>query len=158
MDAATEQEELTPLHPDYVKVVRLGSVVVAAPLLIGAGVVVYLGLLPPALVLIPAFLVSAYAILLAPVRRYQARGYRLEGDRLRVVGGLLFRHDTVVPFSRVQHLDVEQGPVERLYGLGRLVLHTAGNHNASVTLPGLLHSQAVAIREVIRAQLAREAA
>ena len=77
-------------------------------------------------------------------------------DRLRVVRGLVFRSDTVVPFGRVQHIDVSQGPVERAYGLGTLVLHTAGNHNASVSLSGLAHADAMAMREEIRAHVKRE--
>ena len=67
--------------------------------------------------------------------------------------GLLFRSDTVVPFGRVQHIDVHQGPLERAYGLGTLVLHTAGTHNASVSLPGLAHGDALAMREDIRARV-----
>ena len=92
----------------------------------------------------------------APLRRYHARGYQMGGDRLRVVRGLIFRSDTVVPFGRVQHIDVHQGPVERGYGLATLVLHTAGNHNASVALPGLGRDDALAMREEIRAHVKRE--
>ena len=73
-----------------------------------------------------------------------------------MVRGLLFRSDTVVPFGRVQHIDVLQGPIERGYGLATLVLHTAGTHNASVTLPGLAHADAAAMREEIRAHVKRE--
>ena len=156
MDTAADPDALTPLHPDYVKVVRIGWAFAVLPLLIGAVVLETAELLPRGTVLVPILLVATYAIIRAPLRRYQARGYRLEADRLRVVRGLLFRHDTVVPFGRVQHIDVEQGPVERFYGLGRLVLHTAGNHNASVSLPGLAHGEAVAMREAIRAHVTRE--
>ena len=53
-------------------------------------------------------------------------------------------------------IDVHQGPLERAYGLGTLVLHTAGNHNASVSLPGISHHDALAMREDIRAHLKRE--
>lgn len=156
MDAPTEPEVLTPLHPDYVKVVRIGWAVGVVPPLIGAGMLESVGLLPRGSFLIPGLLAAAYALIRVPLRRYHARGYRLEADRLRVVRGLLFRHDTVVPFGRVQHIDVEQGPLDRLYGLGRLVLHTAGNHNSSVSLPGLAHGDALAMRDAIRAHVTRD--
>jgi membrane protein YdbS with pleckstrin-like domain len=149
-------DALTPLHPDYVKVVRIGWALAMLPLLVAAVAMESAGELPRGSFLLPVLVIAAYAIIRAPLRRYQARGYRLEADRLRVVRGLLFRHDTVVPFGRVQHIDVEQGPVERLYGLGRLVLHTAGNHNSSVSLPGLAHADAAAMREAIRAHVIRE--
>ena len=71
-----------------------------------------------------------------------------------MVRGLWWRRDITVPFGRVQHLDVTQGPLERLFGLGTLVLHTAGNHNSSVALPGLAHAQALTMRDAIRAHVA----
>ena len=71
-------------------------------------------------------------------------------DRLRVVRGYMYCRDTVVPLGRIQHIDVHQGPIMRRYGLATLTVHTAGNHNASVSLPGLRHEDAVEMRETIR--------
>jgi len=157
MDAPEDNgDALTPLHPNYVKVVRLGTLVAALPFVIGALVFEVAGKLPHGAFLAPVLLVVLYLIIRVPLRRYHARGYQLGGDRLRVVRGLLFRSDTVVPFGRVQHIDVHQGPIERVYGLGTLVLHTAGTHNASVSLPGLAHADALAMREEIRAHVRRE--
>ena len=147
---------LTPLHPDFVKVTRIGWAVGAMPLIIGALALEVAGLLPRGVFLVPVLALAAYMILAVPLRRYHARGYRLDDDRLRGVRGILFRSDTVVPFGRVQHIDVQQGPIERIYKLGTLVLHTAGNHNASVSLPGLAHADALAMRESIRAHVRRE--
>jgi membrane protein YdbS with pleckstrin-like domain len=157
MDAPDhEGDALTPLHPNYVKVVRLATLGWALPFVIGALVLESADTLPRGAFLAPVVLVALYLISRVPLRRYQARGYQLGGDRLRVVRGLLFRSDTVVPFGRVQHIDVQQGPLERAYGLATLVLHTAGTHNASVALPGLGHDDAVAMREEIRAHVKRE--
>lgn len=150
-------DQLTPLHPNYVKSIRLSSLVAIMPLLIGAVFFEFAGMLPRGALLTPVLLLAAYAVLRVPLRRYNARGYQMGDDRLRVVRGLLFRSDTVVPFGRVQHIDVHQGPIERAYGLATLVLHTAGNHNASVRLPGLGHDDALAMREEIRAHVKREA-
>jgi membrane protein YdbS with pleckstrin-like domain len=149
-------DALTPLHPNYVKVVRLATLVAALPLVVVALIFEFAGELPHGAFLAPVLLVVLYLIVRVPLRRYQARGYQLGADRLRVVRGLLFRRDTVVPFGRVQHIDVQQGPLERAYGLATLTLHTAGTHNASVTLPGLAHADAVAMREDIRAHVRRE--
>ena len=153
-----EEDALTPLHPNYVKVVRLGTLLFTLPFVIGALVLEFAGTLPHGAFLAPVLLLALWLIVRAPLRRYHARGYQMGGDRLRVVRGLIFRSDTVVPFGRVQHIDVQQGPLERAYGLGTLVVHTAGNHNASVSLPGLGHADAMAIREEIRAHVKRETA
>ncbi len=150
------RDELTPLHPNYVKVVRLGTLLLVLPFVVVALVLEFADELPRGSFLAPVLLLALYLIIRTPLRRYQARGYQMGADRLRVVRGLVFRSDTVVPFGRVQHIDVHQGPVERAYGLATLVLHTAGNHNASVSLPGLGHDDAMAMREEIRARVKRE--
>ena len=149
-------DALTPLHPNYVKVVRLGTLLFVLPFAIGALAMEIAGVLPRGSFVVPVLLLALYAIIRLPLRRYQARGYQMGGDRLRVVRGLLFQSDTVVPFGRVQHIDVHQGPIERGYGLATLILHTAGNHNASVALPGLGHEDALEMREEIRAHVKRE--
>ena len=111
---------------------------------------------PSGIIAGPVLLIALALIIRIPSRRYGARGYHMGGDRLRVVRGLLFRSDTVVPFGRVQHIDVNQGPLERFFGIATLTLHTAGNHNASVSLPGLGEDLAREMRETIRAHIRRE--
>lgn len=154
--AALDDAALTPLHPAHVKVLRIQTAIAAVPVVIGAGVLEFAELLPRGVIIAPVLLVAAALILRVPLRRYHAKGYDMGVDRLRVVRGLLFSSDTVVPFGRVQHIDLAQGPLERLYGLATLTVHTAGTHNASVHLPGLGHDDAVAMREAIRAHIRRE--
>lgn len=149
-------EALTPLDPAYVTVMRVHTVLLAVPFVIAALVGEVNGMLFAGAFLVPVVLLAVLAALMMPMRRYHARGYQLGEDRLRVVRGLMFRLDTVVPFGRVQHIDVEQGPLERAFGLARLVLHTAGTHNSSVMLPGLAYATANDMREAIRAHVKRE--
>ena len=148
--------ELTPLHPNFVKVVRWSAILTALPVLAVVSAWEVLGLVPRGVVIVPVLLLLAWLIVRIPLRRYAARGYSTEGDRLRVVRGLLWRKDTVVPFGRVQHIDVARGPLERHYGLATLVVHTAGTHNASVSLPGLGLEDAVRMREAIREKIRRD--
>lgn len=151
-----ESDALTPLHPNHVKVMRVATLLAAVPFVIGALVLEVAGFLPTGVFIVPVLLAAALIVIRAPMRRYMARGYVMGEDRLRVVRGLWFRSDTVVPFGRVQHIDVHQGPLERAYGLATLTLHTAGSHNASVSLPGLADADARAMRETIRAQIRRD--
>ena len=85
-------------------------------------------------------------------RRYAAWRYVLDADALVLARGVVTRAETVVPVARVQHIDVLQGLIEREYGLARLVVHTAGTHDASVTLPGLALEDAEALRDTLRAR------
>jgi len=156
LSPASDENALTPLHPDHVKILRILTALFTLPFIIGSLVLEASQVLPAGFFIMPVVLAAAFLILRVPLRRYHARGFAMGADRLRVVRGLLFRSDTVVPFGRVQHIDVDQGPLERYYGLATLTLHTAGSHNASVHLPGLLNEDAMAMREVIRAHIKRE--
>lgn len=151
------EEDLTPLDPAYKSMLRLQSGIVALVLLIGATVGEVLIPGWTGIFWIPVLAFAAWLLIRMPMRRYAARGYSLVEGRLRVVRGVLFHSDTVVPFGRVQHIDVDQGPLERAFGLATLTVHTAGTHNASVSLPGLTHADAMAMREDIRAALRHKA-
>lgn len=151
-----DDDSLTPLHANHVKALRLSAAVTAIPLAFAALVAEAVGVLPWGSVILPASVLLAWYVVRLPLRRYRVRGYHLGKDRLRVVKGLLFRRDTVVPFGRVQHIDVERGPIERLFGLATLILRTAGTHNASVALPGLSEQDALAMREAIREKIRRD--
>ena len=87
-----------------------------------------------------------------PALDYAHTGYQLDDDGLQVRHGVLWRIVTHVPRSRVQHTDVSQGPLERRYGLGTLVVYTAGTDHARVALPGLAHDVARALRDELRAE------
>jgi uncharacterized protein len=73
----------------------------------------------------------------------------LDEEGLHIRRGRWFRRETLVPHSRVQHLDLERGPLERRRGLATLVVHTAGTRTQAVNLPSLLDEQAVALRNAM---------
>jgi hypothetical protein len=151
-----QSDDLTPLDPAYKSLLRVQLAIAALVLLVAATIAEIAIPGWTGAVWIPALAVVVYALIRVPLRRYNARGYSLAGERLRVVRGVFFRADTVVPFGRVQHIDVGQGPLERAFGLATLTVHTAGTHNASVSLPGLKHADAAAMREDIRTAIRRD--
>ncbi|MCD1622705.1 PH domain-containing protein [Citromicrobium bathyomarinum] len=155
--AATQGDEqpLQQGHPNHPKAMRVEAVLVALPLLIGALVAEYLTPFPNFLIAGPVALILLLVVIMLPHRRYAVRGYALSEDRLRVVRGMMFHADTVVPFGRVQHIDVDRGPIERYYGLATLQLYTAGSHGDVISLPGLAHQDALDMRETIRAHIKR---
>jgi uncharacterized protein len=148
--------DLTPLNPAYVTTTRIASALGLMPLLIGAGVLEFSQVMPGGTFLVPALILYAFMAFVVPARKYHHWGYAMGTDRLRVVRGYMFYRDTVVPFGRIQHIDVDQGPIDRRYDLATLTVHTAGNHNSTVALPGLLHADALAMREAIRAAIRQD--
>lgn len=149
-------EGLTPLDPDYITTSRIATGLFLLPFKIGALVLEIAHLLPYGSIIIPVLILTVYLGWVVPRRKYRHWGYDLGSDRLRIVRGYLFHRDTIVPFGRIQHIDVDQGPIDRKYGLAKLTVHTAGNHNASVTLPGLRHEDAITMRDTIRAHIKRD--
>lgn len=110
----------------------------------------------PAYVLLPFLLLIIYPALVSPVRSYRAWSYRMDADELRLAHGVLTHVETLVPLKRVQHLDISQGPLERSFGVCRLVLHTAGTAHSQVVLPGLSRATAEAMRDEIRTHIRQE--
>lgn len=84
-------------------------------------------------------------------RRHASYRWKLDAEGFAVRKGRLWQSETHVPTTRVQHLDVKRGPLERRRDLATLVVHTAGTQQHSVSLPALDAGDA----EALRAQLAR---
>jgi membrane protein YdbS with pleckstrin-like domain len=100
-----------------------------------------------------ALLPGIWLAIVAPPRRWRHWSYAFTGTELHVAHGWWTRVHTIVPVVRVQHIDVAQGPLERSFGVARLVLHTAGSDNTIVTLPGVARATAEEIRDAIRARI-----
>ncbi|HLU12920.1 MAG TPA: PH domain-containing protein [Arenimonas sp.] len=99
---------------------------------------------------------GALALLLPPllfalVFRQRARRvrWRLDAQGLAVRRGLFWHSEILVPRSRVQHLDVERGPVERQFGLATLIVHTAGTRMHALRQAGFDDGVAMALRDAL---------
>ncbi len=153
-DALNASEGLDPVDPAYTHVLRIATLLNLLPVAIGATVLDLLVIRtiggPFGLLTVAAWLLGTIVVVTFPSRRVSRWGFKIGAGKLRVARGWLFRVDTIVPFVRVQHIDVGQGPIERLFGLSHLVVHTSGTHNSTVTLPGLHADLAAAMRETIR--------
>jgi membrane protein YdbS with pleckstrin-like domain len=144
-----------PLDPRYVALGRLngtiGSCVIAAVAFIAMTALwIASGRLAAGALLVPAWLALAgltvWHFRRWPAIAYRHASYRVDDLGIEIRQGVIWRTITNVPRSRVQHTDVSQGPLERKFGLGTLVIHTAGTAHARVTLEGLEHETARRIR------------
>lgn len=87
--------------------------------------------------------------LLWPPVRYRHTSYRLDDRGMQIRHGVWWKSVVNVPHSRVQHTDVQQGPIERSFGLATLIIHTAGTQHAAIPLSGLAHDTALEIRDYL---------
>ena len=82
--------------------------------------------------------------------RFRAWSYQERDEDLLVSRGVLIRRLSVVPYGRMQFVDVTAGPVERAYRLATLKLHTAAAAS-DARIPGLERDEAARLRDRLAA-------
>ena len=150
---ADPEAPLLPVEPGYINVLRARLAVVwglltLAAIIFDQAVVRGSSAYGALTVAMPLF--ALIAIGAAPRRIYRHLHYRLTDRLLQSVHGWMFHTDTLVPFVRVQHIDVTRGPLDKMFGTASLVVHTAGTHNSIITVNGLAPDKANSIRDTIR--------
>ncbi|MET1025171.1 MAG: PH domain-containing protein [Pseudoxanthomonas sp.] len=103
-----------------------------------------------------ASLVVASVMAVIAYRRHRYTRWRLDQQGFALMQGRLWQSETHIPISRVQHLDVRRGPLERAARLSTLVVHTAGTRLNAVTVSGLDHGDAERLRDRLAHQLDRD--
>ena len=152
--------ELVPLQSlerGYLTVLRIRSAVrwltLSAMAAIADGFLNWRTGLPAGVVVGPVVLFGVLSVVALVPGRWRRWGYAFTERELHVASGWLTRVHTVVPVSRVQHIDVSQGPIERSAGVATLSLHTAGTEGSLVVLPGIRRERAEEIRDAIRGRI-----
>ena len=101
-----------------------------------------------------AALVALLALLGAFIgARLRHQRWKLDAEGLWLRQGRLWWKETRVPTSRVQHVDLKHGPLERRAGLATLVVHTAAVHLNGVTVRGIPEADAEWLRDTLARQL-----
>jgi membrane protein YdbS with pleckstrin-like domain len=146
-----------PLDPRHVTVERISGwiafAVISGPTFVGLLVT---NILAPLSLDVRLAMVTAWVFVAGwlvwgaqwwPPIAHRYASYRVDEEVIEIKRGVVWRRVITIPRSRVQHTDVSQGPLERSYGLGTLVIFTAGTEHARVTLGGLDHARALKIRD-----------
>ena len=115
-------------------------------LVVVAVVVVVLGATVWGLALLGATLVLGVLVERSLRRRFSSWGYLERADDLLVRRGVLVSRLSVVPYGRMQFVDVTAGPLERSFGLATVRLHTAAAAS-DARIPGLERAEAARVRD-----------
>jgi membrane protein YdbS with pleckstrin-like domain len=150
--------ESHPLNPRFIPMQRMEGLIFVSVLtvvsIVGLSVLLWIsdgipgslrGLLP--LLLLVLLVILTWHAHRWPQIDYRHTSYRVDNQAMEIRRGVFWRVVINIPRSRVQHTDVSQGPLERRYSLGTLVIYTAGTTHAKVDLGGLEHGVAMSIRE-----------
>lgn len=90
-------------------------------------------------------LIGLWALLLVP-RQVRAIGYAERDDDLLIRKGIMFRSLVVVPYGRMQYVDVQAGPLARKLRIAQIQLHTA-SASTDATIEGLEPAEADRLRD-----------
>ncbi len=147
MDIA-EPADLLPLDPRVRMLWWCAGAVWALPaLLLAAAVDVFAPLpLPPALLSLVVLGVVVVVAGIGPALRFSRWRYALRSEDLWIRRGVVWTTTSVIPYARLQFVDTRQGPLDRMFGLSQLVVHTAAV-GTSGHLPGLDTATAERLRE-----------
>jgi membrane protein YdbS with pleckstrin-like domain len=145
MDHDTEIAWRTP-SPRLMLVRRLEVLVVTLLAAAGAGILGATSSGRAALIAAAIVLVAGGVSLVFVSRRVRAWAYAERDEDLLVRRGVLFSRLSVVPYGRMQFIDVTAGPIERSFGLATVRLHTAAAAS-DARIPGLAGEEAERLRD-----------
>lgn len=146
--------DVTPferLEPRYLTQQRVIWAILIGLLLVG-GIVAMVFTGPPLWVWVVAVTAALVLFGLAWVLEglaYDYRGVQLRERDVSARRGLIGRSTISVPFTRVQHVTLERGAFDRLFGLAQVVIFTAGAIAADARVKGLTPERAERLREGI---------
>jgi membrane protein YdbS with pleckstrin-like domain len=138
------------VSPDLAKVELIGGGIWFLALAAGAGVAWTLTGSRLFAVALVAVLVLAVWRSVVTVRAVRAWGYAERDRDLLVRHGLLVRRLSIVPYARMQFVDVTAGPLERAFDLATVQLHTAAAAS-DARVPGLRPAEAARLRDRLTA-------
>lgn len=121
--------------------------------------------IPAVASIVLAVFVSSWAIWIPPVvlggltvwllwlipRQVRAIGYAEQAEDLVIRKGVMFRSLTVVPYGRMQYVDVGAGPIARKLKIATVQLHTASS-GTDASIPGLPQEEAARLRDQLSAR------
>ncbi len=96
------------------------------------------------------FLIFSTLMIVYNIKRYELWSFEIKEDHVYIEKGVLVKIKSMIPFVRIQHVDSRRGILDRLFGLSRVVIFTAGSRGADVVIPGLKPERAEEIQEHLK--------
>lgn len=153
------QEDFNPLKSSYLKIIYIRIAIFT--LLLAGGLITFLvfsGEEIPALVLAAIIVVLVFVIVYSTVISklgFPKKGYLLREKDISYKTGLIFYKQISVTFNRIQHVEVSQGILAKMFGLSSVKIFTAGGSASDLSIPGLLTADAQKLKDFISEKISR---
>lgn len=99
-------------------------------------------------------LITAFSFIIV-ILGFPKKGYLVREQDISCQKGLITYKLTTVPFNRIQHVEVNQGLVEKLFGLSSVKVYTAGGNYSDLSIPGLPVKNAQRLKSFLSDQISR---
>jgi len=145
------------IDKNYLKVLLINVLLVFVPLFVGLFFFIDPTWLQNSSIRIPllysAFFTIFILVVLFLVGGFHKRKYLLRDHDLSYRSGLLIKTIVTVPFSRIQHIEIDQGFLSRFFGLASLSVFTAGDSSHDLEISGIKNDHALKIKEFISTKI-----
>tara|TARA_B100000795_G_C22803315_1_gene443169 strand:- start:3954 stop:4466 length:513 start_codon:yes stop_codon:yes gene_type:complete len=149
--------EFKKVNQNYLKVILINFFLVFIPLLVVLSFSINKKLFEEtsdyiALIYSIFFVISTVMIIFLIVS-FSRRKYVVRDKDISYSCGVIIKTITTVPFSRIQHVEIDQGPISRFFGLSSLTVFTAGDSSSDLEISGIKNEQALQIKEFISSNI-----
>lgn len=155
-----EEVQLTPLHPKYLKVVLINSLLFIAILVIGY----FLLLIFDKENISPKFSIQlAIAVVVVSILKlffsilgFKKKAYAFRNHDVIYRSGIISTNTMVIPYNRVQHVALHEGFVSRIFGLAKVEIFTAGGSSSDLEIPGIEKEEAENIKQLLMGKIQKQ--
>lgn len=145
--------DFKPIDPRYLKVSLISSLTLFLCLIAGAVAIIHFSDFEEKstnyLISISSFVVILGLNIIFTILGFRKKQYALRQRDLIYTKGLIWFSRTTVPFNRIQHAEIKQGPIERFFKLHSLKIFTAGGQSSDLVIPGLPEDVALKIKDFV---------
>lgn len=150
-----EEVPLNAVSKKYWNVVVINLIIFLLILAAGAAALLYFSIAsrPYIYAIIGGYAALSIILFLLYKTDIGRRGYAVREKDILYRSGIIAISITIIPFSRIQHIALDEGLFSRMYNLGQLRIFTAGGSTGSLHIPGIEIEQARQIKEILMKQI-----
>ena len=150
-----EEIQLIQPHSDCWKIICINLFIVFGLVAIGATVLIIFvdEIRPNTLPIIGLYLAITVFFFLLFRASFNKRGYAIRTKDVIYKSGIIAESTTIVPLNRIQHIELNEGLLSRIYKLGSLQIFTAGGQTGHLHISGIPINEAKSIRDLLLKKL-----
>ncbi len=148
----------TKLKNSYKTVMNIRTVIFLLLLCVAVGFTLYVNTLLTIVFLYvaaPVFITLLLLFTIINSKVFSYMGYAVRDNDILFRKGFIWKKTVAVPFNRIQHLEVKQGILSKMFGVSTVVVFTAGGNMGDLTIPGINPDESEKIRAFVMDKISK---